>query len=67
MIKLDTSKSATHCSVVVICTQCSYWRAFALSPTEGWASGARHQALVHPEHNQAQKALDQQRWRNSHR
>lgn len=53
-IKLD--KSST--SVVVLCTECPYWRGFGFDREHGWRVGAAHEKALHPEaKQQAQKAL----------
>jgi RNase P subunit RPR2 len=52
-IRLDS----TQHSVVVLCTDCSWWRAFAFTKPEGWAAGARHESVSHPGQRQAQAAL----------
>lgn len=44
-IKLDISTT----SVVVFCTDCGHWRAFAWTKTEGEAAAIRHEELVHPD------------------
>lgn len=44
-IRLDISPN----SVVVYCTDCGHWRAFAWTREEGEISGDRHEANVHPE------------------
>lgn len=59
-IKLD--ESAT--SVVVYCTDCGHWRAFAWTMEEGHKAAERHESLVHPESFQASKAADKWRARN---
>lgn len=56
-IKLDVSQSATHCSIVVTCSHCPHWRAFAFGREEGWTSGARHDDRVHPANRQASDTL----------
>lgn len=54
MIKLDKSSS----SVVVLCTECPYWRGFGFDREHGWRVGAAHEKNLHPEaKQQAQKAL----------
>lgn len=56
-IKLD--KSA--CSIVVLCTDCPWWRGFALDRVEGWLVGRNHQARLHIGENQASIQLSQAR------
>lgn len=51
-IKLDS----TRVSVVVKCSLCPWWSAFAFTKGEGWAAGARHEEHAHPGLNQARNA-----------
>jgi len=53
MIKLD----CTRVSVVVICSECAHWSAFAFTKLEGWKSAAAHEERSHPESEQARQAL----------
>lgn len=52
-IKLDSTRH----SVVILCTECPWWRGFAFTREEGWARGAAHEALTHPGQDQARKVL----------
>jgi hypothetical protein len=52
VIKLDF----TQISVVVTCSLCPWWRGFGFDRADGWATGARHEANVHPECQQARDA-----------
>ena len=59
-IRLDVSTT----SVVVTCTACPWWSAFAWTREEGWAAGARHQTAAHATpHGNARAALDATRSR----
>jgi len=61
VIKLDSTLE----SVVVLCTSCPDWFAFAYSKDEGWKKGALHQAGVHPdEPQQARCAVENRRSRS---
>ncbi|MFJ3392028.1 hypothetical protein [Leifsonia aquatica] len=51
-IKLDESST----SVVVYCTDCGHWRAFAWTLSEGHDAAVRHEQLVHPDLEQADQA-----------
>lgn len=51
-IKLDPSAT----SVVVYCTECGHWRAFAWTMTEAHDAAVRHEQLVHPDDEQADQA-----------
>lgn len=51
-IKLDISTN----SIVVYCTECGHWRAFAWTKEEAHAAAVRHERNVHPEQRQAEKA-----------
>ncbi len=42
-VKLDISP----CSVVVYCTECPFWRAFAWDREEGYAAGILHEERIH--------------------
>lgn len=53
-IKLDQSTT----SVVVYCTDCGHWRAFAWTMPEAHESAVRHEKLVHPDSRKAEKARD---------
>lgn len=59
-IKLDESTT----SVVVYCTECGHWRAFAWTMGEAHQAAVRHEQLVHPDAQQAAKAADKWRSRN---
>jgi hypothetical protein len=48
----------TQHSVVVKCSSCPWWSGFGFDRTHGWSVGANHEASVHPESEQARKALD---------
>ncbi|MFJ3394007.1 hypothetical protein [Leifsonia aquatica] len=53
-ITLDKSSS----SVVVLCSECPYWRGFGFDREHGWRVGAGHEKALHPDaKQQAQKAL----------
>jgi len=45
MIRLDISAR----SVVITCDACPYWSAIQLERADAEQSGARHEALVHPD------------------
>lgn len=49
----------TRVSVVVTCTLCPFWSAFADGKREGWETAARHEERVHPELEQARHARDE--------
>lgn len=61
-IKLDS----TRVSVVVICTECPWWRAFAFTKSDGWARGAAHEQATHAGSYQARNARDQAASRSRH-
>lgn len=56
-IRLDSTKI----SVVVKCTLCPFWSAFADTKDEGWGIGAAHEERAHPELEQARHARDEHR------
>ena len=60
-IKLDESTT----SVVVYCTDCGHWRAFAWTMAEGHNAAVRHEQLVHPMVEQAAKAREKYRARHA--
>jgi hypothetical protein len=51
-VKLDISTN----SVVVYCTECEHWSAFAWTKAEAHDSACRHESLVHPGDDQASTA-----------
>lgn len=53
-IKLDISPN----SVVVYCTDCGHWRAFAWSRDEGNDRAAAHEERVHPEQREARRRVE---------
>lgn len=53
-IKLDSTRHST----VVTCTACPHWFGFATDKIDGWRVGAGHEQAIHPELEQARKALD---------
>lgn len=53
MIKLDK----TSVSIVVLCTECDFWRGFATDRIDAWIVGVRHQQNIHPGDTQASSAL----------
>jgi len=59
-IELDS----THYSTVITCTECGAID-LADSPREGWAMGASHEAVAHPELVQAREAARMNRKRNT--
>lgn len=58
-IRLDS----TQISVVVLCTQCPWWRGFADHKDQGWRVGARHEERAHPDTDQARATLRQREHR----
>jgi len=59
-IELDSTRYTT----VVTCTACGAVD-LADSPREGWAKGASHEAIAHPELEQARDAARMNRKRNT--
>jgi len=53
VLRLDS----TRLSVVVLCSDCSWWRGFGFDKLDGWTTAARHEAQFHPEQEQARSAL----------
>lgn len=51
-IKLDPSATG----VVVYCTECGHWRAFAWTMPEAHNAAVRHEQNVHPDSEQADQA-----------
>ena len=58
-IRLDS----TRVSVVVTCTLCPWWSAFAFTKEEGWAAAGTHEEQVHPDLQQARNAGNMNRSR----
>lgn len=52
-IKLDSTRH----SVVVICTDCPWWRGFGFDTLDAWGVGRAHEQRVHKGELQAAKAL----------
>lgn len=53
MLSLDY----TRLSVVVLCSECHWWRGFGFDRLDGWTTAARHEGTWHPDQEQARDAL----------
>lgn len=62
MIRLDCSQSV----IVIVCTECDFWRAMRFTKTEAWKCAAEHEKRSHPGVVQAQNALSKHLQRTRH-
>ncbi|WP_309105026.1 hypothetical protein [Microbacterium sp.] len=62
MIRLD----CTRVSIVIVCTDCPYWRAMRFTKHEAWKCAADHEKRTHPGLTQAQNAFTKHRAREGH-